>query len=243
MQSNATQNGGLPIVWDCVSHPDQEWKLEDAGNGFVKIRNKNWGKCLNLQSNATQNGGLPIVWDCVSHPDQEWKLEAVEDSPSSSDKLPQETSGTVKSTNNRKSMGGGYAESEGTFYRNGLTVIETHSVSSSLTQGTKGSVFVVGSDSKGRALFASPVFNIPTACSKTDTCSSNRRDTIQHQVNSELAKYVAKIDVYVQDRGTPSLRQSINTTITQTCGTYDDLPPAAKAGIAYETGFAGCGPR
>ena len=196
-----------------------------------------------MQNNATQNGGVPIVWDCVSHPDQEWKIEAVGDSPSSSGILPQETSGTVKGPNNRKSMGGGYAEAEGTFYRNGLAVIETHSVSSSLTQGTKGSVFVVGSDSKGRALFASPVFEMPTACSKVDTCSSNRRDTIQHQVNSELAKYVAKLDVYVQDRGTSSLRQSINTTITQTCGTYDDLPPAAKAGIAYETGFAGCGPR
>uniref|UniRef100_UPI00115C3D70 RICIN domain-containing protein n=1 Tax=Pseudanabaena sp. UWO311 TaxID=2487337 RepID=UPI00115C3D70 len=50
---------------------------------FVKIKNRNWGKCLNLQSNATQNGGLPNVWDCVSHPDQEWKIEAVEGSVSS----------------------------------------------------------------------------------------------------------------------------------------------------------------
>ncbi|WP_190303462.1 RICIN domain-containing protein, partial [Pseudanabaena sp. UWO311] len=44
-------------------------------SSFVKIKNRNWGKCLNLQSNATQNGGLPNVWDCVSHPDQEWKIE------------------------------------------------------------------------------------------------------------------------------------------------------------------------
>jgi hypothetical protein len=160
-----------------------------------------------------------------------------------SNTLAPETSGIVKGDNNKKSMGGGYAEAEATFYRNGLTVIATHSVSNSWAQGTKGSVFVVGSDSKGRALFASPVLDIPTACSKPDPCSSNRRDTVQYQVNSELAKYVAKIDVYVQDRGTTSLRQSINRTITQTCGTYDDLPPAAKAGIAYETGFAGCGPR
>jgi pimeloyl-ACP methyl ester carboxylesterase len=75
MQSTQNQNGGLPNVWECVSHPDQEWKIEDAGNGFVKLRNKNWGRCLNMQSTQNQNGGLPNVWECVSHPDQEWKIE------------------------------------------------------------------------------------------------------------------------------------------------------------------------
>jgi hypothetical protein len=71
---SATQNGVKTNVWDCVSHPDQEWKIENAGNGFVKLRNRNWGRCLNLQS-ATQNGVKTNVWDCVSHPDQEWKIE------------------------------------------------------------------------------------------------------------------------------------------------------------------------
>ena len=157
--------------------------------------------------------------------------------------LPQETSGTVKGPNNRKSMGGGFAEAETTFFRNGLAVIETHSVSTSFTQGTKGSVFIVGSDIKGRALFVSPVFDIPTACSRPDSCSSNRRDTIQHQINSELAKFVAKIDVFVQDRGITDLRESFKRTITETCGTFDDLPSAAKAAIAAESGFSGCGPK
>ena len=71
---NATQNGVATNAWECVSHPDQEWKIEDAGNGFVKLRNKNWGRCLNLQ-NATQNGVAANAWECVSHPDQEWKIE------------------------------------------------------------------------------------------------------------------------------------------------------------------------
>lgn len=158
--------------------------------------------------------------------------------------LPPEISGTLQGPNNKKSMGGGYAEAEATFYRNGLVIIPTHSVSRSFTNATKGSVFVVGSDTRGRALFASPVFDIPTACSRADTCSSNRRDTIQHQINSELAKYVAKIDVYVNDRSIGrSARQAFNTTITETCGSYDDLPVAARAAIAAETGFPGCGPR
>ena len=41
---SATQNGVTTNAWECVSHPDQEWKIEDAGNGFVKLRNKNWNK-------------------------------------------------------------------------------------------------------------------------------------------------------------------------------------------------------
>jgi hypothetical protein len=156
--------------------------------------------------------------------------------------LVKETSGTVNGLNKEVSMGGGYAEAQATFYRNGLTVINSHAKSKSWTQGTKGSVFVVGSDSKGRALFVSPVFDIPTACSKPDTCSSDRRGTNQYQVNPEVSKYIAKVDVYVQDRsGGRSAREAINNTIKEACGTYDDLPASAKAGIAAETGFSGCG--
>ena len=73
---SADRNGVKTNAWECVSHPDQEWKIEDAGNGFVKLRNKNWGRCLNLQS-ATKNGVETNAWECVPHPDQEWEIEKV----------------------------------------------------------------------------------------------------------------------------------------------------------------------
>jgi hypothetical protein len=161
---------------------------------------------------------------------------------STSSLISPETSGTVNGPNKEVSMGGGYAEAEATFYRNGLVVISTHSKSKSWSQGTKGSVFVVGSDTKGRNLFVSPVFDIPTACSRADSCSSDRRDNVQYQVNSEVAKYITKVDIYVQDRsGGRSVREAINNTIKESCATYNDLPASAKAGIASQTGFAGCG--
>ncbi|WP_341739968.1 MAG: hypothetical protein P2A85_13795 [Microcoleus anatoxicus] len=147
--------------------------------------------------------------------------------------LPVEISGILQG-HGRKSMGGGYAEANATFYRNGLIVIQTHAVSSSYTSGTKGSVFVVGSDSKGRALFASQVFDIPTACSKPDSCSSNRSGSNQFQINPEVAKYIAKIDIFVQDRsGGRSAREVVNHTIKEVYATYNDLPPEVKAGIRY----------
>ncbi|MCI5136519.1 MAG: hypothetical protein D3920_15965 [Candidatus Electrothrix sp. AW2] len=74
LQDHANKNGGLPNVWDCVTHPDQEWEIQNVGNGYVKIKNRAWGKCLNLQDRANKNGGLPNVWDCVTHPDQEWLI-------------------------------------------------------------------------------------------------------------------------------------------------------------------------
>ncbi len=49
-------------------------KITSLTKSFVKLRNKNWGRCLNLQS-ATKNGVPTNGWDCVSHPDQEWKIE------------------------------------------------------------------------------------------------------------------------------------------------------------------------
>ena len=49
---------------------------EKAGDGFVKIENRAWGKCLNLQDHADENGGIPNVWECTNHPDQEWKVQS-----------------------------------------------------------------------------------------------------------------------------------------------------------------------
>lgn len=160
------------------------------------------------------------------------------------DTLPPQTSGKVQGSKPRISMGGGWAEATATFYRNGLLVVDGHTVSDSKTSGTYAYVYVVGLDEKGRSLFVSKSFDMPTACSRWDTCSHDRRANFQQQINSDLAKYVAEIDVYVADRSSGrSGREVVATTIRETCATYDDLPAAARAGIAAETGFAGCGPR
>jgi hypothetical protein len=169
-------------------------------------------------------------------------LLAIPHASSAQSMLSPELSGTVISSK-KKSMGGGYGEAKATLYRNGLLVVESHAVSSSYTQGTRAQVLVVGSDARGRALFVSPVFKVPTACSKPDTCSSDRRDIHRYTVNPEVARYISTIQVYVKDGGTSSLRDSIRTSIVNACGAYDDLPAGAKAGLAAETGFAGCGPR
>jgi len=131
------------------------------------------------------------------------------------------------------SMGGGWAEASATLYRDGRLIIQTHAVSEAPMSGTYGRVFVVGVDSKGRSIFVSTLFNMPTACSILDTCSSNRRRNFQQQIDPVIAKYAAKIDVYVEDAdGGKSAREAILKIIIETWKTYNDLPPEVKAAIA-----------
>ena len=91
---------------------------------------------------------------------------------------------------------------------------------------------MVGRDIKGNALFVTPVFNIPTACSKLDTCSSNRKGSATYNVDSRIANYVSGIDVNVQDSGGGNgLQQSINNGIKGAYGTYNNLPPEVQQAI------------
>ena len=60
--------------------------------GDVKIRNRNWGKCLNLRSHFNREGGHPDVFGCLTHTDQEWVLSIVGSSP-------QQDRGTVTLSN------------------------------------------------------------------------------------------------------------------------------------------------
>ena len=77
LQEHANRNGGLPNVWECVDHADQEWQIQHIRGGYVKIRNRAWGRCLNLQDHENRNGGRPNVWECVDHADQEWQIQRI----------------------------------------------------------------------------------------------------------------------------------------------------------------------
>lgn len=137
---------------------------------------------------------------------------------------------------------GGFAGAKVVFYRNGQYMIEGRARSNSVKEGVKASTLIVGVDQLGRALFVSPKFDIPTACSKWDACSSDRTDQFPGNVNPQIAQYVDRIDVYVSTRGKiGSFRDSVRRTISQACGSYNELPPAAKVAIAAQGGFAGCG--
>jgi hypothetical protein len=166
-------------------------------------------------------------------------------SSGSSNLLPPETSPQVQAQK-YQSMGGGSGGAKATLNRDGQLFVEGKAVSSAWTTATRTNVFVVGIDRKGRTLFVSKMFQIPTACAKSDlSCSSKRSKTFSQSINPDLAKYVAQIDVFVGDRGDGGFKErltQLSNNIKASCATYDDLPDGVRAAIAYETRFSGCNP-
>ena len=139
-------------------------------------------------------------------------------------------------------MGGGWGGARATLYRNGLLVIEGRAVSNANTSATRTTVNVVGVDSRGRAIFVSRHLDIPTACGRLDTCSSDRSGRSDQNISPEIARYVSRLNIHISDRQGSSIYQNITRNITQACNSYDDLPVGVRAAIAAETGFPGCNP-
>jgi hypothetical protein len=139
-------------------------------------------------------------------------------------------------------IGGGWAGAKATLYRNGILFIDGRAVSNARHSATRATVNIVGVDRYGRALFVSKHLDIPTACARWDTCPSDRSKTNQQNISPDLARYVARLNVHVTDRDGPSFYNNVTRNIIQGCRSYQELPPAARAAIAYQTGFPGCYP-
>jgi hypothetical protein len=165
--------------------------------------------------------------------------------PQPSNILPPETSPQVIAQN-YVDMGGGWGGAKATLNRDGFLVIEGQAVSNANNTATRTSVFVVGSDRRGRTLFVSKKHDIRTACGRWDpTCPSKTASNFTENISPDLAKYVAQLNVYADQHGSTGFQASlnrINQNIKAACASYDDLPVAARAAIAYETGFPGCNP-
>ena len=67
------KNGDNIQLWDCNTHPEQEWTLTASG----QVKNASTGMCLDANSNDyPKNGDNIQLWDCNTHPEQEWTLTA-----------------------------------------------------------------------------------------------------------------------------------------------------------------------
>lgn len=132
-----------------------------------------------------------------------------------------------------KDIGGGWAGGTAVLYRNGSLIVNGRAVSNANNSATYAAMFVVGVDSRGRALFVSNLFNLPTACGQWDpTCSSDRSQSFQQSINSDLATYVDRLDVFVTGRDQPGGWQRWRTNIREAVNTWNDLPPEVKAAAA-----------
>jgi len=151
-----------------------------------------------------------------------------------------ETSQRVVQTK-RQNMGGGYSEVEATLYRDGSLRIQGSAIATERTQGVRATVNVVGYDRRGNTLFVSQPLDIPTACGKWDPSCSSRASGLSNQnISPEIAKYISHLHLEFSERQGPDIFQRTTQLIRQTCTSYNYLPVAARAAIAYQTGFPGC---
>jgi Ricin-type beta-trefoil lectin domain/CHAP domain len=67
------KNGDNIQLWQCNTHPEQEWTLTASG----QVKNASTGMCLDANSNDyPKNGDNIQLWQCNTHPEQEWTLTA-----------------------------------------------------------------------------------------------------------------------------------------------------------------------
>jgi hypothetical protein len=134
---------------------------------------------------------------------------------------------------NYEDIGGGWAGGKAVLYRNGSLIVTGRAVSNANNSATYAGIYVVGVDSRGRALFVSDFFRLPTACGRWDpTCSSDTGGSYSMNLSPAIAQYVNRLDVIVSGRDQPSSWQRWRSNIQEAVKTYNDLPPEVKAAMA-----------
>ncbi|QKW18011.1 RICIN domain-containing protein [Kitasatospora sp. NA04385] len=74
---NNSANGIQADQWTCIGALNQQWRVEDAGSGYVRVIAQHSGRCLNVSGASTANNAPIIQWDCVGATNEQWKLEDV----------------------------------------------------------------------------------------------------------------------------------------------------------------------
>ncbi|HXU30015.1 MAG TPA: RICIN domain-containing protein [Thermoanaerobaculia bacterium] len=74
-------NGAPTHLWDFVNVPDQKWRIEDAGQGYYRLKAQHTQKCLDLANGDSAPGAKVQQWDCTAgyNANQLWRIEKVND--------------------------------------------------------------------------------------------------------------------------------------------------------------------
>ena len=76
---SATDNGDNVHQWDYVGGTNQQWTVQDLGDGYYKLVASHSGKLLDVSGGegATQDGANVHQWDDVGGTNQQWAIEEV----------------------------------------------------------------------------------------------------------------------------------------------------------------------
>lgn len=71
----SVSNGGDVVQWAYNGGANQQWQLQDAGNGYSRIVNRNSSQCLDVLQNSTADGANVVQWTCNGGENQQWQVQ------------------------------------------------------------------------------------------------------------------------------------------------------------------------
>ncbi|WP_460703899.1 RICIN domain-containing protein [Myceligenerans halotolerans] len=75
--SGSTDPGAEIIQYGCHGGANQQWTLNDLGNGYHQVVNQGSGLCLDVDGVSTADGAQVIQWTCNGGTNQQWELRDV----------------------------------------------------------------------------------------------------------------------------------------------------------------------
>ena len=75
----SVDDGATIIQYACHGGPNQRWRLERTGDGYVRLIATHSGKALDVDGASTDNGAFLIQWPSHGGTNQQWQLQAVGD--------------------------------------------------------------------------------------------------------------------------------------------------------------------
>lgn len=70
----STKRGAHVVQWICNGATDQQWSLQDLGNGEQEIQDAKSGLCLDVHHSSTMDGTPIVQSTCHGSPNQRWRL-------------------------------------------------------------------------------------------------------------------------------------------------------------------------
>jgi len=73
----STDIGGRVVQSTCSASTTQQWRIETAGEGYVRLVVHHSGMCLSIAGASMAEGARIIQWWCVDDASQQWRIDAV----------------------------------------------------------------------------------------------------------------------------------------------------------------------
>ena len=72
----STADGAAVVQYRDTGGTNQQWLLVDAGNGYVRLVNRNSGKVLDVTGRSTAEGAPVVQWSDNGGTNQQWATPA-----------------------------------------------------------------------------------------------------------------------------------------------------------------------